>query len=89
MSGAHDPSAHMEKLLSQMAQGPTGMPSSKRILEINPNHSVFEKMLSMNEADIAKYAEILYSQALLNEGSQIPDPVRFSQLVSEVMVKAH
>ena len=89
VSGAHDPSAHMEKLLSQMAQGPTGMPSSKRILEINPNHSVFEKMLSMNEADIAKYAEILYSQALLNEGSQIPDPVRFSQLVSEVMVKAH
>ena len=37
---------------------------------------------------LADYADLLYDQALLTEGSPIKDPLRFTRLVSELMVKA-
>lgn len=84
VSGAHDPSAHMERILSQIGQD-KAFAKAKRILEINPDHPVIEKMLSLNESDAQKWSEILYGQALLNEGSQLPDPLKFSKLVTDMM----
>lgn len=86
VSASHDPSAHMQKLLSQMGQE-YNMPT-KRILEINPQHPVFERMLKATPEQQTKWADILFAQALLNEGSNIPDPVKFSQQVAELMVQA-
>lgn len=86
VSDKHDPSAHMQKILSQM--GSAYSSTSKRILEINPKHALFEHMLSLPTETQSKWGEILYSQALLTEGSQLPDPVRFSQQVAELMVEA-
>jgi HSP90 family molecular chaperone len=37
---------------------------------------------------LADYAELLYGQAALAEGMQVPDPATFSRLVAELMVKA-
>jgi molecular chaperone HtpG len=34
------------------------------------------------------YADLLYDQALLTEGTPIKDPLKFTRLVSELMVKA-
>ncbi len=86
VSGAQEMSAHMQKILSQMGQNPGG--TSKRILEINPTHPVFAKMQTASAEQQKKWAEILYAQALLTEGSVLPDPVKFSQAVSELMVQA-
>lgn len=87
VSGAQDPSAHMERILSQISQEKSSLGKTKRILEINPEHSVIQKMLDLNEEQIGKWSEILYGQALLNEGSQLPDPLKFSKLVSEMMTR--
>lgn len=86
VSGNHDPSAHMQKLMAQMGQE-YSVPV-KRIMEINPKHPLFEKMLKASPQQQEKWAEILYAQALLNEGSTIPDPVKFSQQVAELMVNS-
>ncbi len=83
VSSSDEMSSQMQKILAQMGQkaGPT-----KRILEINPKHAVFKKMLSAPAPQQEQWAEILYAQALLNEGSSLPDPVKFSKQVAQLMV---
>lgn len=86
VSASQDPSAHMQKLMAQM--GKEYASSAKRIMEINPQHPVFEKMLKASQEQQTKWSEILFAQALLTEGSTLPDPVKFSQQVAELMVMA-
>ena len=83
-------SPHMEKLMSAMG---SGVPTSKRILELNPNHPVMEKLGALFEKDadtpeISGYAQLLYGQALLAEGSPLPNPADFAQQVADLMVNA-
>lgn len=85
VAGSHDPSAHMQKILSQMGQD-QGV-KAKRIFEINPKHPVIEKMMSLTSDQQKLWTEVLYSQALLNEGSSIPDPKKFSKQLAELMLK--
>ena len=82
VSGAYDPSARMERLMESMGQE---MNKSKRILEINPDHPVIEKMRSVEGATRKEWAEILYSQALLSEGSPLEDPMKFSKQITRLM----
>ena len=86
VSSSNNPSAHFEKILKQMGQGEES--GSKRVLEINPNHAVFKKMMLGSPDTQAKWAELLYSQALLNEGSTLPDPFKFSRQVADLMVES-
>ena len=84
-----DYSPQMERLL-QMGEG--GRPKQRRIMELNPQHEIFNRMLArfqqnQNEAELGKYADLLLSYALLAEGSDLPDPVRFNQLVAELMIQ--
>jgi len=82
-------SARLEKMLRQVRQEePQG---AKRILELNPLHPVVERMRKMFEEDrkdprIAEYAELLYGQGVLTEGSPLPDPARYAKLVAKLMV---
>jgi molecular chaperone HtpG len=80
--------ANMEKILKAMNQE---VPEVKRILELNPDHPIMQVMTGMYESDkgnpkLKDYCELLFDQALLTEGSPIKDPLRFSKLVSELMV---
>ncbi len=82
--------ANMERLLKAMNQP---VPESKRVLELNPDHPIMKTMTGIfneNKEDsrLGDYADLLYDQALLTEGSPIKDPLRFTKLVSELMVKA-
>lgn len=86
VSGQNDPSAHMQKLMAQMGQ--EFNTPVKRIMEINPKHPVFERMLKATPEQQGMWSEMLYSQALLNEGSSLPDPVKFSKQVADLMVMA-
>jgi len=87
VSGENDMSANMQKILSQM--GEAYGKESKRILEINPNHLIFEAMLGANEDQVKNWSEILYNQALLTEGNAIPNPVRFSKLIADLMIQSN
>lgn len=83
VSGQFDPSARMERIMESMGQA---APKSKRILEINPEHPVISKMNEQGDETQKKWAEILYNQALLNEGSPIADPASFTRQISDLMV---
>jgi molecular chaperone HtpG len=86
----HAMSAHMERLFKAMKQD---VPENKRILELNPKHPLVSSMQKLFDADkadpeLGKYAHLLYDQALLTEGSPIPDPLTFAKNVADLMVKA-
>ena len=62
---------------------------AERVLEFNPEHPVFDKLRELfadenGKASIAKYAKLLYDQALLISGMPIDDPVDFSATVNEL-----
>ena len=83
-----DYSPQMERLL-QMGEG--GRAKQRRILEVNPRHEVFDRLVARfqrnrDDVELGKYADLLLSYALLAEGSELPDPVGFGQLVAELMV---
>ncbi|MEW6715667.1 MAG: molecular chaperone HtpG [Nitrospirota bacterium] len=85
--GDMDP--QMEKLMKAMGQS---VPDSKRILEINPSHPLFEAMNAVFEKErksivLEKYADLLYDQALLLEGSKPKDPAAFTKAIADLMVE--
>ncbi len=84
----HDYSPQLEKLLQK---GKGGGPTQRRILELNPKHPILTKLYQRFEADkedalLRDYADLLMGYALVAEGTELLDPVRFNQLVSEVML---
>ena len=85
VSSAHASSAHMERLMEAMGQA---APKSKRVMEINPSHPLYDKMLSVSKTQQEEWADILYQQALLNEGSKIDNPLRYSQKIAHLMLQA-
>ncbi len=82
-------SFEMEKALAQNPAG-NNLKASK-ILEINPNHELFqaiEKAYETSKEDLNNYAKLLLNQALLIEGMPLNNPVEFSKLMAELMIKA-
>ena len=79
-------SLEMEKVLNAM---PTDQKvQADRVLEINPEHSIFAKLVQLqkeNPDKLKAYAKLLYDQALLIEGMSIEDPVAFSNQICELM----
>jgi len=63
-----------------------------RILEINPDHELFKAIETLynnnDEESLGEYANLLLSQALLIEGFPLTDPVKFSNTMCKLMVKA-
>ena len=85
-----DYSPQMERLL-QMGEG--GRPKQRRIMELNPQHEIFNRMnarfqQNKDEVELSKYADLLLNYALLAEGSELPNPVAFNQLVAELMIQS-
>ncbi|WEG12953.1 molecular chaperone HtpG [Pullulanibacillus sp. KACC 23026] len=77
----------MEKVLSMMPDNQHV--KADKILEINPNHEVFQSLKEAFEKDqekLALYTKLLYNQALLIEGLPIQDPVAFTNDICKVMV---
>ena len=88
VGGEHDYSPQLEKLLQA---GKGGGPKQRRILELNPKHPILEKLHERFDADqedplLTDYAELLMGYALVAEGTELVDPVRFNQLVADVML---
>lgn len=81
-------SIEMEKVLGAMPEG-GGKPKADKVLEINSNHPIFEKLRFLCDNDkekLAVYADILYDQALLIEGINIENPVDYCNKICDLMV---
>jgi molecular chaperone HtpG len=83
------PSAHLERLMRRMGQGTDRVPP-KRTLELNPEHPVVQRLLSLFTADAAdarveQYGLLLLDQATIAEGSAITDPAGFARRMNALM----
>ena len=90
VSGEGEMSPHLETLLRASGKE---VPEIKRTLELNPSHPLMEKLQAMfeknkNDPKLDSYASLLYGQALLAEGGQLPDPATFNKNVAELMVNS-
>jgi len=84
-----DYTPQLERLLQK---GKGGGPRQRRILELNPNHDLFIKMhgrfMNNSENDaLDEYADLLLGYALLAEGSELPDPVKFNRHMVDIMLQ--
>jgi len=83
-------SIEMEKVLKAMPDNMAGNVHAEKILEINTDHPMFEKIKNsyVNDKDkLKKLSSVLYNQALLIEGLQIEDPVQYANDVYELIEK--
>jgi molecular chaperone HtpG len=79
-------SVEMEKVLNAMPNDQKV--KADKVLEINPEHPVFEKLKTLFTDDKDKlevYSELLYNQALMIEGLSVEDPVDFSNKICKLM----
>lgn len=82
-----DLTIEMEKVLSMMPDNQNV--KAEKVLELNPNHEVFQSLKEAYEKDkekLALYTKLLFNQALLIEGLPIQDPVAFTNDICKVMV---
>ena len=82
-------SPQLEKMYKASGQF---IPTSKRILELNPNHELVTGLKKAREdrsedASLAETAELLYATALLAEGTELKDPAKFSRLLADRLTR--
>jgi len=82
----HDMALYMQHLMRQAGHD---MPTTKPVLEINPSHSLIQRMESEEIEDrFEDWAKILFDQAILAEGGQLEDPASFvnrlNQMINEI-----
>ncbi|MFD9569209.1 molecular chaperone HtpG [Streptomyces sp. NPDC059982] len=86
---AHDMTPTLEKMYRAMGQE---MPPVKRILELNPAHPLISALRSAHAANaddsaLPEIAELVYGSALLAEGGDLPDPARFTRLLTDRLTR--
>jgi len=86
----YDMSAYMEKIMKASGQEP---PEAKRILELNINHPVFEKIKALFEKDkdapvLEEYSHLLLDIAVIGEGGRVENPSQFSKTIGDLMSSA-
>ncbi len=82
-------SMEMEKILNAIPNSNNDKVKAQRVLEVNANHPIFDKLRALYKLDTNKlkeYTQLLYTQALLIEGVPIENPVSFSNEICKLMV---
>ena len=82
-------SLEMEKTLNEQP-GAEDTVKAEKILEINPNHPLFEAFSKIQNDDetVKQYASVLYEEAMLLEGREIVDKKAFVEKINELFIKA-
>lgn len=79
-----DMGAQMRRILEQAGQA---MPDSKPILELNPEHSLVNKLNQESDEDrFADLVEILFDQSTLAEGGQLEDPAAYVHRLNKLLL---
>ena len=83
----YDPSPYMQRIMKALDKNAQ---TFKRILELNPSHPLIAAMTKLVEKTpdnpkLGEFADMLYDQALLAEGSPIADPALFAKRAADLM----
>ncbi len=78
-------SLEMEKVLSASPEGQ--MAKAEKVLEINPNHSLFSQLESADDERLGLLAAVLLDQALLIEGMPLENPVEYANNIWKLLEK--
>ncbi|MFD8087618.1 molecular chaperone HtpG [Kitasatospora sp. NPDC059722] len=86
---AQDLTPTLEKMYRAMGQE---LPAVKRILELNPTHPLITALRGAHETNaddpaLADLAELVHGSALLAEGGDLPDPARFTRLLTDRLTR--
>ena len=79
-------SFEMERVLKQQNHEV----KAERIFELNPNHPMFSKLeglFNVDKEEAKKVCNLLYAQALLQEGILPDDPKEFASNLTELLMK--
>ena len=83
----NDPEFSAYQMLKQM--GGSDLKEPKAILEINPNHEIFSKMLLKNDFSFVEdIAKVVYNEARLLEGMEIKNSLSFCNSLNKIVSKA-
>ncbi|MEA2078566.1 MAG: molecular chaperone HtpG [Pseudomonadota bacterium] len=81
----HEMAVHLQQVMKQAGHA---LPTSKPILEVNPDHPLLVHL--KQEEDQEKFSEwshLLFEQALLSEGGQMEDPTAFVRRMNAILVE--
>ena len=90
VSDANDPTLNMQRIMRAMDKN---APTVKRILELNMDNALIRAMKRLHERNaedpaLKEYAEMLYDQAVVAEGGELRDPVKFAKRTASLMAAA-
>lgn len=88
LSSEGELSMEMAKTLNAMPGTEGQKLQAQTVLEINPEHPIYQRLMELQTGDSAKlddYAKLLYDQALLIAGMPVEDPVAFSNRICDLM----
>ena len=81
--GQNDLSPHLMRMLKAAGQeAPNVLPA----LEINPEHPLVARVQAASDETFADWAALLFEQAMLADGSQLPDPSAFVKRVNQLLL---
>ncbi|MCN4144330.1 MAG: molecular chaperone HtpG [Thiohalomonas sp.] len=85
VTGEHDMSANLERLLKQAGQDVMG---HKPIFELNPEHPLIKRLSTDVDGEcFDDWTRILFEQALLSEGGQLEDPPTFVSRLNKMLLE--
>jgi molecular chaperone HtpG len=80
----NDMGLQMQQILKAAGQH---VPSSKPILELNPQHPLVARLKDLGDKDkLADWSNILFDQAMLAEGGQLEDPAAYVKRVNNLLL---
>ena len=83
--GDHDLGANMRRILAAAGQK---APEAKPILELNVSHPVVKYLDGLSDAEqFAEVAQLIYDQAALAEGGQLPNPAAYAQRLNRLLIR--
>jgi molecular chaperone HtpG len=83
--GEHDMGANMRRILSATGQK---VPESKPTLELNVTHPLVKYLEGVTDGEqFNEFAQVLYEQAALAEGSQLANPAEYVQRLNRLLVR--
>ena len=85
VAGDQDMEANLQRILEASGQA---IPTSKRVLEINPDHPILVRLKEERDDDrFNDWGKILFDQALLSEGGKLEDPAGFVHRLNEMFME--
>lgn len=75
--------ANMERILKSMGQD---VPESKRVLEVNLDHPLIEKMQDAKGEGLTELSLFLLEQSILAEGGKLDDPASFTKRMNKLLL---